>query len=68
MQCTACGLQWTMTVHRIAQLARQKAAAADAHPNDRVIAHIWADWASSLVEEQRGRRKAGRSDVEAKRA
>lgn len=57
MQCTKCGLLWTMTVHRIAQVTSRKAAQPDARPECRVIAQIWADWAAG-VEEHRGRRQS----------
>jgi hypothetical protein len=60
MQCTKCTLQWTMTVHRLAHAAALKASGPNGCEELRVIAKMWADWASA-VEERRGRRKAEHS-------
>jgi hypothetical protein len=56
-QCTKCTLQWTMTVHRLAQAAARRASAPDAPGELHNMAHMWAELASR-VEEQRGRRKS----------
>ena len=54
MQCTTCKLQWTMTVHRIADVAARKAGAANASPEHKLIAQFWNEWAAQ-VKERRGR-------------
>jgi hypothetical protein len=63
MQCTRCQLQWTVTVHRIADVAARKAARAEASPEERFIAEALAAWASG-VEEQRGRRSRAAGGAE----
>lgn len=69
MQCTLCGLQWTMTVHRIAQVIARKAAAPNADWLVQNIAELWVEWAAR-VDDQRGRRKSltgGQDDVPAQK-
>lgn len=61
MQCTECGMQWNVTVHRIAKVAARKAD----DPNSRSFAEdekrAFAQWMAELaemVDDKRGRRKA----------
>jgi hypothetical protein len=58
MQCPKCGLQWTMTVHRIAQVTARKAET-EARPERRLIAQMWAEWATGVKEERGVRSKKG---------
>jgi hypothetical protein len=55
MRCTECGMQWMVTVHRVAQITARKAEA-DGRPDSRVIAQLWAEWASA-IDDQRGRHR-----------
>jgi hypothetical protein len=54
LQCTHCGVQWTMTVHQLAKAA-QRLADTDP-PMSRRFAAAWAEWADA-VNERRGRPK-----------
>jgi hypothetical protein len=56
MQCTKCGVQWMVTVHRVAQVVAQKAKT-EGRFLPELIAELWAEWASA-IDDQRGRRKA----------
>ena len=59
MRCSGCGLQWTMTIHRLAQTARRRAelmgsdeyAQAEALMAARL--ETWANW----IDDRRGRRR-----------
>jgi hypothetical protein len=53
MQCTHCGLLWTMTVHQIAKAAQHLG---EHDELARRLAPIWAEWAA-LVDDRRGRKK-----------
>lgn len=55
MQCKTCGMQWTVTVHRVAQVTARKAEQEGRLQPDWRAA-LWAEWASS-VDDQRGRRR-----------
>jgi hypothetical protein len=56
MQYTVCHLRWTMTGHRIADVAAQNAVAATGWAERRRIAEISAWWAKA-VDDTRGRRR-----------
>ena len=64
MQCTKCHLQWTMTVHRIAQAVARKAES-EPRPERDLIARMWAEWAND-IDDQRGRRSRAPSSDEQK--
>ena len=60
MQCTACRLQWMVTVHRVAQVVARKAET-ERRPERRHIAQLWTAWASG-IDERRGRRAGPLTD------
>jgi hypothetical protein len=55
LQCSQCGLLWTMTVHQLAKAAKRLAARDPRAPN-RDCAAAWADWAAGVAD-TRGRKK-----------
>jgi hypothetical protein len=54
LRCTQCGLQWTMTVHRLAKAAERLAALQPDSEWQRRWAPLWAEWARD-VDDRRGR-------------
>jgi hypothetical protein len=56
LQCTQCGLLWTMTVHQIAKAAQRQADRNPRDPARRHFAATWKEWAA-CVADTRGRKR-----------